>query len=113
MFCDFLFDDQVRKQSAMSKRGQEATSNEGSPMAKTRPCLVARDPQSEEISSQILGSQVNPGNTDERKRSGNSRWKQLSIRIKIRNRVLSSESTREGSNAAGNKLAGGATPNTP
>ena len=66
-FCDFLFDDQVRKQSAMSKRGQEATSNEGSPKEKARPCLVARDPQSEEISSQTVGSLVNPGNTDERK----------------------------------------------
>ena len=31
----------------------------------------------------------------------NNRWKQLAIRIKITSRVLSSESTREGSNAAG------------
>ena len=66
-FIDFLFDDQVRKQSAMSKRGQEATSNEGSPMARARPCLVARDPRSEEISSQSLGYLVNPVNTDQRK----------------------------------------------
>ena len=43
-FRNFLSDDQVRKQSAMSKRGQEATSNQGSRMAKARPCLVARDP---------------------------------------------------------------------
>ena len=48
-FKDSLSDDQVRKQSAMSKRGQKTTSNQGSPMAKARPCLVARDPRSEEI----------------------------------------------------------------
>ena len=66
-FSDFLLDDQVRKQSAMSKRGQTTTSNEGSPKAKARPCLVARDPRSEELSSRSLGSLVNPGNTDERK----------------------------------------------
>ena len=41
----FLSDDQVRKQSAMPKRGQKMTSNEGSTMAKARPCLVARDPE--------------------------------------------------------------------
>ena len=29
---------QPRQQSAMSKRGEKATSNEGSPMAKARPC---------------------------------------------------------------------------
>ena len=58
---DFLSDDQDREQSAMSKRGQDATSNEGSPMAKTRPCLVARDSRSEEISSRSLRSLVNPG----------------------------------------------------
>ena len=40
---DFLSDDQVRKQSAMSKMGQKTTSNEGSLMATARPCLVARD----------------------------------------------------------------------
>ena len=60
-FSDFLSDDQVRKQSAMSKRGQKTPSNEGSPMAKARPCLVARDPRSEQIPSQSLGSLVNPG----------------------------------------------------
>ena len=54
-FSDFLSDDQVGKQGAMSKRGQKTTSNEGSPMAKARPCLVARDPRSEEISSKSLG----------------------------------------------------------
>ena len=45
---------------------KKATSNEGSPMAKARPCLVARDQRSEDISSQSLGSLVNPVNTDER-----------------------------------------------
>ena len=43
----------------MSKRGEKTTSNEGSP----RPCLVARDQRSEEISSRSLGSLV----SDERK----------------------------------------------
>ena len=66
-FSDFLLDDQVRKQSAMSKKGQKTTSNEGSPKAKARPCMVARDPRSEELSSRSLGSLVNPENTDERK----------------------------------------------
>ena len=64
---DFLSGEQVRKQSAMSKRGQEATSKEGSPMGKARPCLVARDPRSEEISAQSLEYLVNPRNADERK----------------------------------------------
>ena len=53
----------------MSKRGQKTPSNEGSPMAKARPCLVARDPRSEQIPSQSLGSLVNPVNADERKKS--------------------------------------------
>ena len=66
-FGDFLSDDQVRQKSAMSKRGQKTTWNESSPMAKTRPCLVARDSRSKEISSRSLGSLVNPVNTDERK----------------------------------------------
>ena len=44
-FSDFLSDDQVGKQSAMSKRGRKTTSNEGAPIAKARPCLVARDPE--------------------------------------------------------------------
>ena len=41
--------------------------NEGSPMAKAKPCMVARDPRSEEICSQSLRYLVNPVNTDERK----------------------------------------------
>ena len=53
--------DQVGKQSAMSERGQKTTSNEGSPTAKAKPCLVSRDARNEEISSRSLGSLVNPG----------------------------------------------------
>ena len=59
----------------MSKRGQEATSSEGSPMAKPRPLvpakaksvnLVLRSPWSaKENPSQDLGYPVNPGNYDE------------------------------------------------
>ena len=60
-FSNCLSDHQVIKKSAMSKRGQKTTSNEGSPMAKARPCLVARDPRSEEISSRSLGFLVNLG----------------------------------------------------
>ena len=65
-FSDFLSDDQVRKQSAKSKSGQKTTSNEGSPTAKAKPCLVLREQRSEEISSRSLGSLVNPENADER-----------------------------------------------
>ena len=49
------------------KEVKKTPSNDGSPMAKARPCLVADDLRSEEISLQSLGSLVNPGNTDERK----------------------------------------------
>ena len=58
--------DQVGKQSAMSKRGHKTTSNEGSPKANARPCLVLREQRSKEISSRSLGSLVNPVNADER-----------------------------------------------
>ena len=40
-FSDFL-SDPIGKQSAMSKRGQEATSGEGSPMAKPKLVEPAR-----------------------------------------------------------------------
>ena len=33
----YVLSDPIRKQSAMSKKGQEATSSEGSPMAKPKP----------------------------------------------------------------------------
>ena len=83
-FSDFSF-----KQSALPKRGQKTTSKESAPSANARPCFVARDPRSEDISSQSLGSLVNPH----------------AIRFKIRNRVLSIESTRECHN--GLESAGG------
>ena len=83
-FSDFL-SDPIGKQSAMSKRGQEATSREDSPMAKpettipakARPLnLAAHSLWSEKNSSQNLGYLVNPENADERKgvetASGNS-----------------------------------------
>ena len=61
----------VRVIGAMSKRGQNMTSNDGSPTAKARPNnLVMHSPCSEEISSRSLGSLVNPGNDDERKGVG-------------------------------------------
>ena len=40
-FSDFL-SDPTRKDTAMSKRGQEATSSEGSPMAKPKPMIPAK-----------------------------------------------------------------------
>ena len=44
-FCthfSYFLCDPTRKQSAMSKRGQEATSSEGSPMAKPKPMIPAK-----------------------------------------------------------------------
>ena len=65
---------QVRERiviGAMSKQGQNATSNDGSPIAKARPVnLVMRSQYKEETSSSSLGSRVNPENDDERKRVG-------------------------------------------
>ena len=63
----FISDDGIGMQSAMSQKGQKTTSNGGSPTAKAKPCLVLREQRSEEISSQSLGSMVNPVNADERK----------------------------------------------
>ena len=37
-----FFSDSIGKQSAMSKRGQETTSGEGSPMAKPKPMVPAK-----------------------------------------------------------------------
>ena len=77
-FCDVL-SDPIGKQSAKSKSGQEATSSEGSPMAKPKPMvpakarplnLVARSPWSEKNSSQNYEYSINPGNADERKEVG-------------------------------------------
>ena len=56
---------------AMSKRGKNTTSDDGSPTAKARPVkLVMRSQRKKETSSSTLGSRVNPGNDDERKRVG-------------------------------------------
>ena len=55
---------------AMSKRGQDTTSSDGSPMTKT-PCninLVLQGQCKEGVSSQGPGSPVNPGNEHNRKR---------------------------------------------
>ena len=58
---------------AMSKRGQNTTSDDGSSTAKARPVnLVMHSLCSEEISSRSLGSLVNPVNDDERKRGRTS-----------------------------------------
>ena len=55
---------------AMSKRGQDTTSS-GSPMAKSRPTnLVVQGQCKEGVSSQGLGSLVNPRNDDDRERVG-------------------------------------------
>ena len=65
---------QVRERiviGAMSKRGQNTKTNDGSPTAKARPVnRVMRSQYKEETSTQSLGSQVNPVNDDERKRVG-------------------------------------------
>ena len=59
---------------AMSKRGQETTSNEGSPTAKSRPVnLVMHSWCKEETYSSSLGSRINLVNDDERKRIGPAR----------------------------------------
>ena len=73
-FSDFL-SDPIGKQNAMSKRGQEATSSEVSPMAKSKPMVpaearpvnvVLRSPWSARGNPpQDLGHSVNPVNVDE------------------------------------------------
>ena len=70
--CHFKsFPSEVREHiviGAMSKRGQETTSNDGSPTAKARPVNFLMHSQcKEETSSSSLGSRVNPVNDDERK----------------------------------------------
>ena len=52
---------------AMHSAALSWASNDIPSMRKARPCLVARDAKSQEISSRSFGSLVNPGNTDERK----------------------------------------------
>ena len=88
----------------MSKSGQKATSNEGSPMAKSIPAtpakarhinLVMCSPRSEENSSQSMGYPVNLGNADERKEVEISIQETGATRLKFRSRIFSSEPTRE------------------
>ena len=56
---------------AMSKRGQDTTSSDVSPMAKARPINLAVQGQcKEDVSPQRSGSLVNQSNDDDRKRVG-------------------------------------------
>ena len=56
---------------AMSKRGQDTTSSDGSPVAEARPTnLVMHGQFKEDVSPQKSGSLVNPGNDNDRKRVG-------------------------------------------
>ena len=81
-FTNFL-SDPIGKQSAMSKRGQEGTSSEGSPMAKPKPMdpakarpvnLALRSPWSaRENPPQDLGYPVNPENDGEGQTGSNSK----------------------------------------
>ena len=67
----FFLSGQRAVSGATSKRGQNTTSNDGSPTAKARPIfLVVVSQGKEAISSQSSGSLVNPVNDDERKRAG-------------------------------------------
>ena len=50
---------------ALSKRGQDTTANDGSPTA-----IAMRSQYKEETSLSRLGSRVNPGEDNERKKSG-------------------------------------------
>ena len=53
----------------LSKRGQDASSSDGSPLAKARPTnLVMRSQCEEDISNQRLGSLVNPENYNKQER---------------------------------------------
>ena len=74
-YFSIFLSDPMGKQSAKTKRGQETTSSEGSPMSKPKPMvpakekpvnLVLRSPWSaRENLPQDLGFPVNPGNVDE------------------------------------------------
>ena len=71
---------------AMSKRGQETNSEEGSPMAKARPTnLVMHSQCKEEVSSQSSESLVNPGEWRRKKKS----W--LSLRKLVDNPTQTSK----------------------
>ena len=77
---------------AMSKRGQEATSHDGSTTAKARPVnLVMRSQYKEETSSSSLGSRVSPGTDDERERIGQTpgNWEHGSSKSEVENSHVS------------------------
>ena len=76
----------------MSKRGQNTTSNDGSPKAKARPVnLVMRSQSKEETSSSSFGSRVNPVNDDERKRVGQApgNWMRGDSKSEVENSQVS------------------------
>ena len=102
-FSNFL-SDPIGKQSAMSKRGKEATSSEGSPLAKPKPMvpaktslvnLVSRTPRGarEKILRRIERYPVNLGNVDEGQGSWTSARRLVRTTQKARNRMFSSEAT--------------------
>ena len=55
-----LISDPIGKQSAMSKRGQEATSSEGSPMAKPKPMVPAKTRPVNLVSHTTWSARENP-----------------------------------------------------
>ena len=91
---------------AMSKRGQNTTSNDGSPTAKARPVnLVMHSPCNEDFSSPSWGSLVNPW-------KGWTSTRELDARRpQIGSRLFPSESIREGSSSHQETGAEGSIPN--
>ena len=73
---------------AMSKRGQDTTSSEGSLVAKARPTnLVMHGQCQEDLSPQRSRSLVNPKNDDDRKRVGlaSGNWGHSSSNFEVEN----------------------------
>ena len=87
----------------MSKRGQEATPSEGSPMETTQ--FGSTQPVEREKHFTEFGVSGKSGEMPMNEKSGNSTWKQLAIRFKIRSRIFSSVSIRECSNGPSKQLA--------
>ena len=94
------------KQSAMSKRGQEATSSEGSPMAKPKPTVPAKtrpvnllspSPWSEGKSSAGFGTSDRLGDCRRKTRWSNKYKETRTDHPKSRNRMSSSEATGKSS----------------
>ena len=68
----------------MSKRGQDASSSDGSPLAKARPTIFVTCSQcKEDISKQRLGSMVNPEtiNRKELSKSLETEWQMITILV--------------------------------